>query len=123
MGGKSRVIRIVIAVIAVIMFLFAVMPQYFFVVTASQVSPPVDYSFGPSGCETPEQAMHENYMNTVGGQEENDASNGPTRPSDREAAEKQEQKSFNPNMDQGQTGASGGGYSGGGSGGGGGHVD
>jgi len=50
MGGKSRIIQIVVALIAVALFVFAVMPQYFFSATASQIRPPVDYSLSPSSC-------------------------------------------------------------------------
>jgi hypothetical protein len=50
MGGKSRIIRIVVALIAVVLFVFAIMPQFFFPATASQVRPPVGYSLSPNSC-------------------------------------------------------------------------
>jgi len=48
MGRKLKVIKITAAFIAVVLFLFAVVPQFFFVAKASQVRPSVDYS--PLAC-------------------------------------------------------------------------
>ena len=50
MGGISKIVKIIIASIAVVLFLFALMPKFFFIATASQVSPPVDPSFAPLQC-------------------------------------------------------------------------
>ena len=50
MGGMRRIIQIVVAVIAVALFIFAIMPQFLFVVTASQISPFSDIALSPHCC-------------------------------------------------------------------------
>ena len=49
MGGKPRIVQVIVAFIAVLLLMFSVMPQ-FFLTTASQVSPPVEFSLSPHQC-------------------------------------------------------------------------
>ena len=96
MGEKLKIVKIIVASVAVLIFLFTVMPQFFFVAKASQVRPSMDYS--PPACADTTTGTGENFEVTPPPNMDPE----PSRPQDRTPAGSEPEINLDTNEEKGQ---------------------
>ena len=98
MGRKPRMVRIIVAAIAIVLFVFTIRPQYVFVARASQVKSLTDYSLAPNSRCGPGPGYIEPEINNS----QNSETTNPVRPENRSKSTQPPGIQFNPGTEKGQ---------------------